>query len=184
MTSPAQTAVNTWTIDPAHTIVEFAVQHMGMSTYKGRFRTVEGIIQIDEANPVNSSVTATIDAKSIDVVGERVYGSMMRDDCAPEQYSTSTFRSTRVEQLDDTHWKVYGDLTIRDVTREVALDTVYLGQGKHPFSGRTIAGFRAETEINRTDWDLKWNAALDTGAKYLGEEVKITLHIEAIRQDQ
>jgi polyisoprenoid-binding protein YceI len=183
MTSTS-TTVSTWAIDPVHTIVAFAVQHMGMSTFRGRFRTVEGTIRIDEGNPVHSFVTATIDAGSIDVVGERLLGALMREDFFnTEKFSTITFQSTHVERHDDTHWTVTGDLTIRGVTRAVSLATAYLGQGTHPFSGRRIAGFHAETDIDRTEFGLTWNAALDTGAQYLGERVHITLDIEAVRQD-
>jgi polyisoprenoid-binding protein YceI len=88
-----------------------------------------------------------------------------------------------VTKQDDTHWTVAGDLTIRDVTREVVLATTYLGQGIHPFSKRTIAGFHAETEINREDFGLTWNVVMDSGAKYLGERVHITLDIEAVKQE-
>jgi polyisoprenoid-binding protein YceI len=178
------TAVSTWTIDPVHTTVGFEVQHMGMATFRGRFRNVEGTITLDEANPTNSTVAATIDVASLDIVSDRLAGHLNSQDFfVVETYPAITFRSTRVTQQDDTHWTVIGDLTIRDTTREVALATTYLGQGTHPFSKRTIAGFHAETAINRGDFGLNWNVALDTGAQYVGERVTITLDIEAIKQD-
>jgi polyisoprenoid-binding protein YceI len=176
----------TWRIDPTHTIAAFAVQHMGMSTFRGRFRTVEGGITLDEATPANSSVTATLDVNSLDVLGERFVQAMMRaEHFHVEEHPTITFRSTRVERgADDRHWTVYGDLTIRGITHEVALAAEYLGRDKHPFSGRTVAAFRAETEIDRGDYGMQWNAALESGRKYLGERVRITLDIEAVREDE
>jgi polyisoprenoid-binding protein YceI len=177
-------AVTTWTIDTTHTIAAFEVKHMGVSSYRGRFRSVEGVITIDEADPTKSAVTAAIKADSIDVTGERFFGHMMHDDWFnAEQWPEIAFRSTSVERQDDTHFIVMGDLTIRDVTREVRLATEYLGQQVHPFSKRTVAVFHAETEIDRTDFGLTWNAMLDSGLKYVGERVRITLEIEAIRQE-
>lgn len=180
----SETTVTTWSIDPVHSIVAFAVQHMAMSTFRGRFRTLEGTLQFDAANPAASSLTATIDASSIDVVGEGLFKAMAREDFfSIEQWPSMTFRSTRVEVQDATHWTVVGALTIRDATREVRLATTYLGQGTHPFSGKTVAAFHAEAQIDRGDFGLKWNAPLDTGAFYLGERVTITLDVEAVRQD-
>jgi polyisoprenoid-binding protein YceI len=181
-----ETAVTTWTIDPVHTIVGFTVEHMGMSTFRGRFNTVEGSITLDEAHPENSLVTARIEAKSIDVLGERFLGAMIRPEHFDmEQFPDITFKSTRVTKgADDHHWNVTGDLTIRGITHEVTLATEYMGQDKHPFSGRTIAAFHAQTEIDRGDYGMLWNAALESGRKYLGERVTITLEIEAVRQDE
>lgn len=183
MTS-APVAVTTWAIDPTHTIAAFTAKHLGIASFRGRFRDVEGTISLDEANPANSSVTASIKTDSIDVPGERFHGHMVSGDWLDaEKWPAITFRSTGVERRDDTHWTVTGDLTIRDVTREVRLATEYLGQAVHPFSKRTHAAFHAETEIDRTDFGLNWNAAMDAGMKYVGERVQITLDIEAIRQD-
>ena len=182
--STATTARSTWSIDPVHSTVEFAVSHMGITTFRGRFRTVAGTLNIDEESPANSSVIATIEAASIDVPGDRFAGHMKGDDFLNvEHYPTLTFRSNEVERVDDTHWRVAGDLTIRDATRPVTFDTEYLGQAKHPFSGKTSAGFRAEAEIDRNDFGISWNALLESGAKYVGERVRIILDIEAVRQD-
>jgi polyisoprenoid-binding protein YceI len=183
-TQPAATAVSTWNIDPVHTTVGFGAKHLGISTFRGRFKTFEGAIRIDEANPTASSVTASIDAASIDITGERLYGHVISPDfLEAEQYPKLTFNSTRVEKVDDDHWKISGNLTIRDVTKSVVLDTTYLGQETHPFSQKTVAAFTAETAINRKDFGLKWDAALLNGGAYLGEQVRITLDIEAVRQD-
>lgn len=186
MTSaPTSTGVSTWTIDPTHTTVEFAVTHLSISTFKGRFRTVEGTLRIDEGNPANSSVTASIDATSLDVLGDRFQGHLKGEDFfQAEAHPRITFQSTGATKVDDSRWRIAGDLTIRGVTRPVVLDTEYLGQANHPFSGKTFAAFRATTEVDRGDFGIVWNAPLDSGAKYVGEQVRITLDIEAVRQDE
>lgn len=184
MTTSAPTNVSTWAIDPVHTSVEFGVQHLAISTYRGRFRTVEGTLRVDEANPANSSVEATIDAASIDITQDRFLGHVLSPDFLDAQsYPAITFRSTRVERVDDTHWNVTGDLTLHGQTQPVLLKTAFLGQATHPFSKKTVAAFHAEAEIDRGAFGLKWNVPLDTGAQYVGERVTITLHIEAIKQD-
>jgi polyisoprenoid-binding protein YceI len=175
-------AVSTWTLDPVHSIAEFSVKHLMVATVKGRFLEMEGTIHIDEDQPLNSSVRATIQAASVDT------GNQMRDDdlraddfLGAAKFPTIRFVSTRVEEVDDDRWKVFGDLTIRDVTREVALDTEL--EGRAPgFDGKEHVGFTAETLINRKQFDLKYNAALETGGMVVGDRVKITLHIEAIKQ--
>ena len=179
-----QTATSTWTIDPVHTSVEFGVKHLNVSTFKGRFKTVGGTIQLNEANPSSSSVTAEIDANSIDIVAERLFGHVVsKDFLDTEQYPKLSFKSTHVEKVDDKHWKVSGDLTIRDATRPVVLNTEFLGQETHPFSKKSVAAFLATTTINRGDFGLTWNAVMDSGAAYVGEQVTITLHIEAVKQE-
>src|SRR5262249_61266909 len=100
-----------------------------------------------------------------------------------KEHPIVTFKSTRVEALDPARFKVTGDLTIHGVTRPVALDARYLGQAKHPFSGKIAAAFRAETAIDRREFGVTWNAAMDTGGAYLGERVSISLAIMALRQD-
>jgi polyisoprenoid-binding protein YceI len=183
MTS-APAAVTTWAIDPVHTIVSFAAKHMGIATFRGNFRTFEGTITLDEASPANSSVNVTIKTDSINVPGERFIGHMISPDWLDaEKFPEITFRSTRVEKQDDTHYNVIGDLTLHGVTREVVLATEYYGQSVHPFSKRTHSAFHADTEINREDYGITWNTVLESGLKYVGERVQIILEIEAIRQD-
>lgn len=180
----ASTAVSTWIIDGVHSIAEFSVKHMVISTVKGRFRTIAGSITVDEANPANSRVEASIDVASIDTAEPQRDAHLRSDDFFnAEQFPQMTFRSTRVERVDDTHWKVHGDLTLKGVTRPVVLDTTYLGQETHPFSQKRVAAFTAETTLDRKDFGLNWQAPLASGAAYVGEEVRINLEIEAVRQD-
>jgi polyisoprenoid-binding protein YceI len=174
----------TWTIDPVHSSVEFSLEYMGMTTYRTGFRALEGSMRFDKARPAESSVSAAIPVASVDVTNDRLMGRLMDPDLlGGKDHPTITFESTRVTPLDSTHWQVAGDLTINGVTRPVVLDTRFLGEAKHPFSGKTVAAFRAETAINRGEFGVTWNAAVDTGSAYLGERVHITLAIMSARQD-
>ena len=176
-----ETAVRTWNIDASHSIAEFAVRHMMVSTVKGRFGQLEGAIEGDEANPAASSVRATIDVASIDTHDEQRDAHLRSDDFFnAEKYPHITFVSKRVERVADERYRVFGDLTIRDVTKEVELDTELEGQVRDPY-GNMRAGFTATTQINRRDFGVNFNAALETGGVIVGDKVKITLHIEAVR---
>ncbi len=176
-----ETAVRTWNIDASHSIAEFAVRHMMVSTVKGRFGQLEGTIEADEANPTASSVRATIDVASIDTHDEQRDAHLRSDDFFnAEKYPHITFVSKRVERVDDENYRVVGDLTIRDVTKEVVLDTEFEGQVRDPY-GNQRAGFTATTQINRGDFGVSFNGVLETGGVIVGDKVKITLHIEAVR---
>jgi polyisoprenoid-binding protein YceI len=184
VTASAQigTLTGTWEIDPAHSFAEFAVRHMMVATAKGRFTKVAGTIKLDEANPAASSVDATIETASIDTGQPQRDAHLRTDDFFnAEQHPQITFRSTRVESVDDTRAKVYGDLTIRDVTKEVPLEVEFLGQIKDPY-GKQRAGFVVETTINRLEFGLKWNALLETGGAVVSDRVRVTLNIEATKQ--
>lgn len=180
MTAP-QTATTTWTVDTAHSIVEFAVKHMMLTTVKGRFRNFNATLQIDEARPENSSVTATIEVASIDTnVPDRDAHLRSDDFLNAEKFPHITFRSSRVEHVEGDRWKVVGDLTIRDVTKPVALDVEFEGRISDPW-GNDRAAFSAETAISRKEFNVRWNQALETGGVVVGDNVKISLHIEAVR---
>lgn len=181
--SATETTVATWNIDASHSIAEFAVKHMMVSTVKGRFGSLEGTINFNEADPSASSVTATIDVGSIDTNEPNREAHLRSDDFFNgEQFPTITFQSKRVDVEDANTWRVIGDLTIRDITREVVLDTEYLGQIQD-WEGKQRAGFTAETRLSRKEFGLKWNAALESGGVVVGDQVRVTIHIEAIRQD-
>ena len=174
----------TWTIDPVHSSVEFSLDYMGFTTYRAGFRVLEGALEFDPARPETASVHASIPVASVDVTNERLMSRLMDPDLlGGRDHPTITFRSTRVEAVDPAHWTVTGNLTIHGVARPVVLDTRYLGQAMHPFSKKVAAAFRAETAIDRRDFGVTWNAAVDTGAAYLGERVQISLAILALRQD-
>jgi polyisoprenoid-binding protein YceI len=178
------TGLAMWTIDPVHSRVECSLDYMGFSTYRTGFRTLEGTLEFDAAHAAASSVHATIPVASIDVTNDRLMDRLMGPDLlGGTDHPTITFTSRRVEPLEPARWMVTGDLTIHGVARPVVLDTRYLGQGKHPFSGKVVASFRAETAIDRRDFGVTWNAATDAGGVYLGERVQISLVIMAVRQD-
>jgi polyisoprenoid-binding protein YceI len=176
-----QTAVATWTIDPTHSIAEFGVKHMLVSTVKGRFGTLSGTLQFDGRDLTTASVEATIDVASINT-NEPQRDAHLRsaDFFHVEEHPTIGFRSTGVQHIEGDEYRVRGDLTIRGVTRPVTLETTYEGQITDPY-GLTRTGFAAETTINRKDFGLSWNALLETGGAVVGDKVKITLHIEATR---
>ena len=177
------TAVSTWTIDPAHSGVEFAVKHMMVSTVKGRFGSFEGKIQLNEADPASSSVTASVETASVDTREAQRDAHLLSDDFfGAEQYPKMTFRSTKVEHVEGDRWQITGDLTIRDATREVVLDTEYEGQIKDVW-GKQRAAFNAETVLNRKEFGLNWNGLIETGGVVVGDKVRVTLNIAAVRND-
>ena len=173
-----------WAIDPVHSSVEFSLEYMSMSIYRTGFRALEGTLHFDPDRPTEASVTASIPVASVDVTNERLMSRLMDPDLlGGTDHPIMTFRSTRVEPLDATRWKVVGELTIRGVTQTVVLDTHYLGQGKHPVSGKTVGTFRADTEIDRDDFGVTYNAPLEGGGTYLGRRVHVSLIVAAIHQD-
>jgi polyisoprenoid-binding protein YceI len=164
--------------------VEFSLAYMGLSTYRTGFRTLEGTLVFDPADPARASVTASIPVSSVEITNERLLSRLMDDDFfGAKDHPAISFRSTRVEPVETTRWKVVGDLTMNGQTHPVTLDTRFLGQAKSPFGGKMTAHFRAETEIDRSRWGLTWNAAVETGAAYLGERVHITLQLVGVLQD-
>jgi len=178
-TPQAQATQTTWKIDPSHSTIEFSAKHMMFTTVKGRFTGVQGTIVADEANPARSSVAVTIDATSLDSRDERRDGHLRGVDFLDvDTYPHITFETTRVEPVSANELHVYGNLTIRGVTREVKLDTTYHGTGTTPW-GTTVAGFTAETQINRKDFGLVWNVALETGGVLVSDNVKISLDVQA-----
>ncbi|HJZ47398.1 MAG TPA: YceI family protein [Roseiflexaceae bacterium] len=171
-----------WQIDPAHSEIQFSAKHMMISTVRGRFNEFTGTVDGDEANPTAAKVEVKIDASTL-VTGDEKRDTHLRspDFLDVEKYPYLTFKSTRVEQVDDSHGKLYGDLTIRDVTNPVVLDFEYAGQAKTPW-GTTSAGFNATTKINRKDWDLNWNVALETGGWLVSDQIRIDIELELIKQ--
>jgi len=180
--SGAPAGAATWNIDASHSHVEVAVKHLMISTVKGRFADVEGTIVLDEANPANSSFDARIPVASIETKeASRDAHLRSADFFDAENHPYLTFVSGRVEPQGGNEFTVYGDLTIRGITREVALEGEYAGAVATPF-GTKVAAFSARTKVNRKDYGLNWNAALETGGVLVGDEVKISLEIEAIQQ--
>jgi polyisoprenoid-binding protein YceI len=166
-------------IDPKHTTAEFVARHLMITKVRGRLDDVSGTIHIAEV-PEGSSVEVTIDAKRVHT-GEEQRDAHLRsaDFFDVEEHPTWTFKSTAVEHVRDNLWKVTGDLTIRGTTRPVVLETEFDGAGPTPWGPSALA-FSAVTEIDREDWGLTWNAALETGGVVVGRKVRIELNVEAL----
>jgi polyisoprenoid-binding protein YceI len=177
--SQLQTRTSTWQIDPAHTLVELSAKHMMFTTVKGRFTGVQGTIVDHEDDPSQSSVQATIDASSISTGDAQRDAHVESPDFLDvEQYPTITFDSTRIEGSRD-HFKVHGDLTIHGVTRPVVMDTEFNGRGTNPW-GKEVAGFTAPTQVNRKDFGLSWNVALEAGGVLVSDTIRISLDVQAV----
>lgn len=173
--------VSTWQIDPAHSEIGFEVKHMMFATVRGRFRGVEGTVVLGErANVARSRVTATIETASIDT-GHPQRDEHLRssDFFDVERYPTLTFESRSVQRADDGELILTGDLTMRGVTRSVTLKGSQSGQGVDPWGNERV-GFTATTTIDRRDFGLTWNQALEAGGILVGNEVRITLEIQAV----
>ncbi len=172
-----------WNIDSTHASAEFAARHMMITTVRGGFRNISGTVEFDPANPEQASVEAVIDTTSITSTGLQQRDDHLKspDFLDIANYPTITFKSTKVEAYDGgSKAKITGDLTIKDVTRPVVLDAEFLGTGNTPF-GTTVAGFTATTKINREDFGLNWNMALEAGGWLVGKDVTITLDVEVVK---
>jgi polyisoprenoid-binding protein YceI len=182
-TTGKTTGTSTWVVDPVHSAGEFAVRHLMVATVRGTFRITTGKIVINEENHTASSVTATIDATSINTREERRDAHLRSADFFDAgKWPTITFRSQSVERVKDTKWKVYGLLKIRDIENAIELDVEEGGEIRDPY-GKQRRGFTAETTIDRREWGLNWNQALETGGVMVSDRVKITLDIAAVRED-
>jgi polyisoprenoid-binding protein YceI len=173
---------NRWDIDVAHSAIHFHVRHMIISKVHGRFARWAGAIQLDPQDLTRSSVEVTIDAASIDTqVADRDAHLRSADFLDVERYPQLAFRSTRVEKAGGAGYRVTGELTLRGVTREVVLDAEFAGTGKDPW-GNERAGFSARTSLDRRDFGLVWNAALEAGGVLVGEKVEISIELEAVKK--
>ena len=173
-----------WQIDPVHTEITFSVRHMMVTNVRGRFEKFTANVNANEQHPELSSITVQIDAASINTrEAQRDAHLRSADFFDVEHFPFITFKSTRAEALNDHHGKMYGNLTIRDVTRPVVLDVDFNGQNKNPW-GAQVAGFSATTKINRKDWNLTWNVALEAGGWLVGDEITVNIEIELNKQPE
>jgi polyisoprenoid-binding protein YceI len=172
------TAARTLSIDRSHSEVAFQVRHL-LSRVRGRFADFEGTIEFDEIHPQNSRVDVVIQAASIDTAeGDRDTHLRSADFFEVDRYPTLTFRSTSIVPRGDISYDVAGDLTIHGVTKSVTLPASFLGKAHDPWGSEKVA-FEAELMLNRKDYGLHWNAALETGGFLVGDEVKVMLSIQA-----
>jgi len=174
----------TWNIDTAHSAIHFTVRHMVIAKVRGSFRKYSGTVSLDEQDITASSVSVHIDPASIDTgVEQRDNHLRSADFFDAEKFPTITFQSTKVERSSGDGLRVTGTLTLHGVTREVVLEAEQLGIGKDPY-GNVKAAFEAKTSIDRRDFGLKWNQALETGGVLVGEKVEISLEIQAVKAQQ
>jgi polyisoprenoid-binding protein YceI len=172
-----------YTIDKAHSEVTFQVRHL-LTKVRGRFSDFSGSVRFDEARPDHSSVSLTVDAVTIDTNNSDRDQHLRSDDFfAVDRYPTITFRSSKIVRTHDDRYDVSGTLTIRGVAREITLPVTFLGAASDPW-GNARAGFETEVTINRKDFGLTWNAALETGGFLLGDDVRISLSIQAIAEPE
>ena len=175
-------ANESWQVDGAHSSVNLSVRHMVISKVRGHFAKWNAKLALDTANLTRSSVEVAIDAASIDTgVGDRDNHLRSPDFLDAQKYPSITYKSRRVEALSPERLRVVGDLTIRDVKREVVLDVEYGGQGKDPWGNQRV-GFTATASINRKDFGLTWNQALETGGVLVADRVDIEIELQAIQQ--
>jgi polyisoprenoid-binding protein YceI len=178
---PAAGASTTWQLDPAHTHVEFSVKHLMIARVKGRFAGVTGTVALG-GDPADSTVDVVIDAASIDTrEAKRDAHLRSADFFDVERFPTIAFRSREVRPTGAGDFSVVGDLTIRDVTRDVTLEVTDEGRGTDPWGGER-AGFSATAEIDRRDFGLTWNQALEAGGVLVGNEIRISLEVELVKQ--
>jgi polyisoprenoid-binding protein YceI len=181
LTAP-KTTVSTWNIDPAHSVAEFKVKHMMISNVKGQFTAVAGTLTYDESDVTNSKIEASIDAASINTREEQRDAHLKSADFFDvEKFPKLTFKSTKVTRSASGDLQVQGELTIHGVTRNVTFEVEGpTAPGKDPW-GNTRLGLAATTKINRKDYGLTWNAALETGGILVGEDVTITLDVQFLK---
>jgi polyisoprenoid-binding protein YceI len=180
--APAYTELSgTYTLDPAHTRIGFVARHAMVTKVRGAFNEFEGTAVLDGANPANSHVEVRIDAASIDTRNaQRDEHLRSNDFLAMQEYPAITFSSTGVRQVDDTTFEVTGDLTIKGVTNTITIPFSFEGAAKDPF-GNLRAGFEGSVTINRKDYGITWNAALETGGVLVSEKVTLEFEISAVK---
>jgi polyisoprenoid-binding protein YceI len=173
---------NTWTVDPMHAELGFAVKHLMISTVRGRFGAVSGSVLVDESDPTKSVVDVTVDVTSIDTRQEMRDNHLRSADFFDvANHPTMHFVSKRITGDANGKFRVFGDLTIRGVTREVTLDATNEGRTTDPWGNERV-GISASAKLNRADFNLTWNQALETGGVVVGDEVKLSIDVELIRQ--
>ena len=183
LTAPLAAPAATWDLDPAHTSVQFSVRHLMVSNVRGEFAKTSVTVDGDENDPTHAKIQATIDAASINTRIEKRDNHLKSPDFLDvAKYPTITFVSNKIEPAESGHFKVTGDLTLHGVTKPVVLDV----EGPTPSMkdpwGKTRAGAQATTKINRKDFGLTWNQTLDAGGVAVGDELAITIDVEATKR--
>ncbi|MGA9507817.1 MAG: YceI family protein [Candidatus Sulfotelmatobacter sp.] len=181
-TTASQIATTTWNIDPVHSVAEFKVKHMMISNVKGQFTRIKGVLNLDENDVTNSGVEASIEAASINTRDDQRDAHLKSADFFDvEKFPALTFKSTRINRVGDGELAVAGDLTIHGVTRSVVFNVEGpTAAAKDPW-GNIRRGLSATVKINRKDFGLTWNSALETGGLLVGDEVAISLDLQFVK---
>ncbi len=170
-----------WTLDTVHTHVGFSVKHMMVATARGQFKSYSGTLNLDEKDFSKSTFEGEIDVESVDTGNaDRDKHLRTNDFFDVPNHPKIRFKSTKIEPKSESEFVVYGDLTIRGVTKPIALDVEFSGTSKNPY-GKTVAGFSAHGTVNRKDFGVSFNAVLETGGIAVGEKVKIEVEVEAVQ---
>ena len=171
----------TWTVDPAHSSVEFSVKHMGIANVRGKFTEFEGTLEMTD-DLAASRVRGAVKAASIDTgEGERDDHLRSPDFFGAEEFPEITFESTHIEAIDEDSSRVVGNLTMHGITREIRLEVAIQGTDTDPW-GNTRAGLEVVGKLKRSDWDMKFNQALGSGNMLVGDKVGVSLDISAVLQ--
>jgi polyisoprenoid-binding protein YceI len=175
----APPAPGRWVIDPAHSSIEAIARHMMVSKVRGRFESFSGTVEVGE-DPTESAIDISIDAKSINTNEEqRDQHLRSADFLDADEHPQLTFTSTRIEHVEGDSYRVIGELTIRGETHPVELDVDYFGVNTDPF-GSERALFQATTKLNREDWDMTWNQALETGGVLVGKKLDVAIDVQLV----
>ncbi len=173
-----------WLIDTHHTQIEFVARHMMITKVHGQFEKFSGEVNLDENNPSNTRVDIQIETASVNTRDSK------RDDHlrSPDFFNVAafpsmTFKSKQVKVVDNEHAVLVGDLTIKDITHEVKMDVEFAGKAVNPW-GKTAYGFTGKTRINRKDWGLNWNIALETGGWLVSDEIEIAIELEVVKEPE
>jgi polyisoprenoid-binding protein YceI len=172
-----------WAVDATHSSVDFSVRHMMFTNVKGTFNNFNATVEANPADLTTANIEFTVETASVDTHNKDRDGHLVSADFFDvENYPTMTFRATSIEKTDEAEYNVTGDLTLRGVTKPETFAVTFDGQGKDPWGNEKV-GFSAEGSINRSDYGLVWNAALETGGVLVAEKVKINLQIQAAKAE-
>ncbi|QQE77828.1 YceI family protein [Alicyclobacillus sp. SO9] len=173
-----------WAVDVAHSSIDFSVKHMMVSKVKGTFQKFDAAIEADPEDLTTANISFWVDVASIDTRNPDREGHLKSGDFFDvENHPELTFNATKIEKTGDGKYDVTGDLTIRGTTKPITFAVTYEGSGKDPMSGDEVAGFSGAATLNRKDFGLVWNVALETGGVLVGDQVKISIELEAHKQN-
>ncbi|WAH36094.1 YceI family protein [Alicyclobacillus dauci] len=175
-------AKSTWNVDASHSAIEFVVKHMMISNVRGSFHSFEANVIADPEDLTTAEIDFSIDVNSIDTRDEGRDNHLRSADFFDvENFPKLTFKSTNITKKGQGEYDLTGDITIRGVTKPLTFHVTYEGGGKDPWGGER-AGYSAKGSLSRKDFGLTWNSALETGGVLVGDEVKLNLEIEAVKQ--